>query len=58
MNPQLLKHPAWAGRLKLASLLVVSAAILSLSGCATTDGRILDSDQSQLQLRSIQTRVL
>lgn len=36
--------------------LALSIMLLTLSGCATNDGRILDSDQSQLQLRSIQTR--
>lgn len=36
--------------------LALSIILLTLSGCATNDGRILDSDQSQLQLRSIQTR--
>jgi hypothetical protein len=37
-------------------LAVACSSLLVLSGCATTDARILDSDQSQLQLRSIQTR--
>lgn len=31
--------------------------IVLLSGCATTTQRVLDTDQSQVQLRSIQTRV-
>jgi hypothetical protein len=31
-------------------------SLFVIAGCATTDARILDSDQSQLQLRSIQTR--
>lgn len=35
---------------------IVCSSVLALTGCATTDARILDSDQSQLQLRSIQTR--
>lgn len=30
--------------------------IVLLSGCATTTQRVLDTDQSQVQLRSIQTR--
>ena len=30
--------------------------LLFLSGCATTQQRLLDSDSSQVQLRSIQTR--
>lgn len=41
------------------SRLVVLAAGLSvaIAGCATTSQRVLDSNQNQLQLRSIQTRV-
>lgn len=35
---------------------IVCSSVLALTGCTTTDARILDSDQSQLQLRSIQTR--
>ncbi len=31
-------------------------SILLLAGCATTTQRVLDTDQSQVQLRSIQTR--
>ena len=30
--------------------------ILGLTGCATTTQRVLDTDQSQVQLRSMQTR--
>lgn len=30
--------------------------VLTMTGCATTKDRLLDSDQSQVQLRSIQTR--
>lgn len=41
---------------RLTNVLVASIAIATLAGCATTDSRILDSDQSQVQLRSIQTR--
>jgi hypothetical protein len=37
-------------------LLLVSVAALCLAGCASTTQRVLDSDQSQVQLRSIQTR--
>lgn len=37
-------------------IVIACSSVLSLTGCATTDARILDSDQSQLQLRSIQTR--
>ena len=37
-------------------LFLVSVAALCLAGCASTTQRVLDSDQSQVQLRSIQTR--
>ncbi len=37
-------------------IVIACSSVLALTGCATTDARILDSDQSQLQLRSIQTR--
>ena len=37
----------------LASLFVV---LLLITGCATTQERLLDSDQSQVKLRSIQSR--
>lgn len=50
----------WRMRLKRiflpAAPLFILIAIAALAGCATTDSRILDSDQSQVQLRSIQTR--
>lgn len=36
---------------------VLLMTMLGLSGCATTQKRLLDSDTSQVQLRSIQTRV-
>lgn len=36
--------------------LAACLSVFVIAGCATTDARILDSDQSQLQLRSIQTR--
>lgn len=39
----------------IVAIAVVSAGAI-LTGCTTTDARILDSDQSQLALRSIQTR--
>ncbi len=39
---------------KLISILVVCSFIVA--GCATTQQRLLDSDSSQVQLRSIQTR--
>jgi hypothetical protein len=35
---------------------IVIAVALALGGCATTDSRILDSDQSQVQLRAMQSR--
>lgn len=41
--------------LRIAGL-AACLSVLVITGCATTDARILDSDQSQLQLRSIQTR--
>jgi hypothetical protein len=37
-------------------LLLASFAALCLVGCASTTQRVLDSDQSQVQLRSIQTK--
>ncbi|MBW2631022.1 MAG: hypothetical protein JRC90_04540 [Deltaproteobacteria bacterium] len=40
---------------KLALILILS--VFFFSGCATTQQRLLDSDSSQVQLRSIQTRV-
>lgn len=38
------------------SILPILFFILCLSGCATTTQRVLDTEQSQVQLRSIQTR--
>ncbi len=38
------------------SILPILFFILCLSGCATTTQRVLDIEQSQVQLRSIQTR--
>lgn len=40
----------------IRSLLLIGFAALCLAGCASTNERVLDSDQSQVQLRSIQTR--
>lgn len=40
----------------IRTLLVASLAAFFLAGCASTNQRVLDSDQSQVQLRSIQTR--
>jgi hypothetical protein len=40
----------------IRAALVSTLAIALLAGCASTNDRILDSDQSQVQLRSIQTR--
>lgn len=37
-------------------LVGISVLFLTIVGCATTKERLLDSDQSQVQLRSIQTR--
>jgi len=39
---------------KAASVMIILC--LLITGCATTQQRLLDSDSSQLQLRSIQTR--
>ncbi|WP_041467109.1 hypothetical protein [Chlorobium phaeobacteroides] len=36
--------------------LIGTLLLLSLTGCATTKERLLDSDVSQVQIRSIQTR--
>ena len=38
------------------NILVIIGFLFLLIGCATTQQRLLDSDSSQLQLRSIQTR--
>lgn len=35
---------------------IMMAAFVSLAGCQTTSQRLLDSDQSQLKLRSIQSK--
>jgi hypothetical protein len=45
-----------ASTVKRLCIMAASLATVGLVGCATTDARILDSDQSQLKLRSIQTR--
>ncbi|ATO20915.1 hypothetical protein BS636_15135 [Acinetobacter sp. LoGeW2-3] len=37
-------------------LITMTTFALLLTGCATTNQRVLDSEQSQVQLRSIQTR--
>jgi len=43
-------------QIKFISCCVMMALVLFASGCATTQERLLDSDSSQVQLRSIQTR--
>ena len=43
--------------MKYKSALIVIALLFFFAGCATTQQRLLDSDSSQVQLRSIQTRV-
>ena len=43
-------------QIKFISFCVMMALVLFASGCATTQERLLDSDSSQVQLRSIQTR--
>jgi len=42
--------------MKNKSFLVMIVFLLLSAGCATTKQRLLDSDSSQVQLRSIQTR--
>jgi hypothetical protein len=42
-------------KMKYKGLLII-VFILFISGCATTTQRVLDTEQSQVQLRSIQTR--
>ena len=37
-------------------LIITGITTAFMMGCATMDSRVLDSDQSQVQLRSIQTR--
>jgi len=43
-------------QIKFISCCVMMTLVLFASGCATTQERLLDSDSSQVQLRSIQTR--
>lgn len=42
--------------MKNNAVLVIIVSSLLITGCATTQQRLLDSDSSQVQLRSIQTR--
>lgn len=42
--------------MKNNAVLVMIVSLLLVVGCATTQQRLLDSDSSQVQLRSIQTR--
>lgn len=42
--------------MKIKSVLFLTVFSLFVVGCATTQERLLDSDSSQVQLRSIQTR--
>ena len=42
--------------MRISKLLPVLAGILFLAGCATTQERLLDSNESQLGLRQIQSR--
>lgn len=42
--------------MKMHPVYIAVLAVLLLIGCASRDKHILDSDQSQLKLRSIQTR--
>ena len=42
--------------MKNKSVLILIVFSLLVVGCATTQQRLLDSDSSQVQLRSIQTR--
>jgi hypothetical protein len=42
--------------MKNKSSLILIVFLLCIIGCATTQERLLDSDSSQVQLRSIQTR--
>ncbi|MCX6639630.1 MAG: hypothetical protein NTW14_03995 [bacterium] len=41
---------------KICSLIPLFTLLIVLIGCATTQQRLLDSDQNQLQLRSFQSR--
>jgi hypothetical protein len=43
-------------RIKLSLISMALPLLLLVSGCATTQQRLLDSDASQVQMRSIQTR--
>jgi len=43
-------------RIKLSLIGLALPLLLLVSGCATTQQRLLDSDASQVQMRSIQTR--
>lgn len=43
-------------RIKLSLIGMALPLLLLVSGCATTQQRLLDSDASQVQMRSIQTR--
>jgi len=42
--------------MKIKLSLILIASIFFFTGCATTQQRLLDSESSQVQLRSIQTR--
>lgn len=42
--------------MRIKSLILLFAFILIITGCASTQERLLDSNQSQVKLRSIQTR--
>ena len=42
--------------MKSKLLLILIASVFFFAGCATTQQRLLDSESSQVQLRSIQTR--
>lgn len=42
--------------LHIENLLLFGVVLVLAVGCASTQARLLDSDQSQIQLRSIQTR--
>jgi len=42
--------------MKPTRLIVLALGAVIITGCATNDSRILDSDQSQVQLRAMQSR--
>lgn len=42
--------------MKIKLSLILIASVFFFAGCATTQQRLLDSESSQIQLRSIQTR--